>query len=103
MIARQTIMSLLLAMLVALGVFAWNLQKKDDCDLAGASRATTQVPIGQSGRQVLVVNCSNWLPRQPYGVQAWCLVDACLIVVFAISLAADVVRSRAVRGTFVRR
>ncbi len=91
MIARKTILSFLLMLLVGLGIFAWNGSKRDACDLAGPDRGHVEVPVGQSGKRVLVVNCSEWLPRQPAWVLAWCFADGALAVVFGLSLLGDVV------------
>ena len=78
-------------LLVGVGIFAWNGAKRDGCDLAGAERAHMEVPVGQAGKRVLVVNCSDWMPRQPAWVQGWCFLDAALAVVFGLSLLTDVV------------
>ena len=93
MISRKTIYSLLLASLAAAGVFAWNTEKRDECDMAGANRTTMQVVIGQAGKVPVVANCSDWLPRQPQGVQGAVFLDAAAWVVFGLSLAWDVKRS----------
>ena len=90
MISRKTIFAFLLALLVGVGIFAWNEAKRDDCDLAGPDRARMDVAVGQSGRKMLVVNCGEWLPRQPTRVVAWCFADAALAVVFLMSLIGDV-------------
>ncbi len=102
MISRHTIFAFLLMLLVTAALFAWNNSKRDECDLAGPSRAMTQVPVGQSGKKVLLVNCSEWLPRQPAAVQAWCFADVALGVVFAMSLLGDAVRGNAYRSQFRR-
>ncbi len=95
--ARRTVLSFLLAALVGLGILAWDQLKVDDCDRAGSAGASMTVPVGTTGRkrEQQVVPCSNWLPRQPRAVQAWCLVELSLVAVFGLSLAADVVRGRA--------
>ena len=103
MISRQTIFSLLLALLVGVGIFAWNEAKRDDCDRAGPDRGAMQVPVGQSGRKVLLVRCNDWLPRQPVKVQAWCFLDVALGVVFGMSLLADVARGNRERSAWLRR
>ena len=91
MISRKTIFSFLLMLLVSVGIFAWNAAKRDECDQAGPDRTHLEVPVGQSGRRVLVVNCSDWLPRQPVRVLVWCFADAALAVVFCLSLLTDAV------------
>ena len=103
MISRQTIFSLLLALLVGVGIFAWNGAKRDECDVSGPDRGAVQVPVGQSGRKVLLVNCNEWLPRQPVKVQAWCFVDVALGVVFGMSMLVDVTRANRERSQWMRR
>ena len=89
-------------LLVGIGIFAWNGSKRDECDLAGPDRAHVEIPVGQAGRKVLVVNCSDWLPRQPAWVQGCCFLDASIAVVFAMSLLVDVVNGNRRRAEWMQ-
>jgi hypothetical protein len=96
MISRQTIVSLLFALLLGVGLKSWALGQRDDCDdyLAG-DKSVPASQIVESGSRSIDVPCEAWIPRQSLWVQILCLLELVVIVVFAISFVGDL-RDRAV-------
>ena len=97
-ISRVTLFSLLLALLLGVGIWRWNVGHSDDCAryLAG-EKTLPRSQIVVSGTRTLVVPCEYWLPRQPEKVQFLCLLDFALVAVFAVNGLVDL------RGWFERR
>jgi hypothetical protein len=94
-ISQKTIFSLLLALLLAGCIKAYTLRLQNPCDayLAGQASAPSTVVKNTEGRAV-EIPCSSWFLRQPRGVQAWCMFDGVLGVIFLISAWADWQRRR---------
>ena len=94
MISRRTIISLLLALLLAGGLAAWSAGRRDECSayLAGVTGAPRDevVPMGS---HVMRVGCDEWFLRQPEGVQVLCLVVGAGFVVFVVSAWGDLLRN----------
>ena len=95
MISRKTIFSLLLALLLAGCIKAYTLRVINPCDayLAGQASAPSTVVMNTEGRAV-EIPCNSWFLRQPRAVQAWCMFDGLLVVIFIISASADRRRRR---------
>ena len=94
MIARKTIASLLLALLLGIGLKIWAQGSHDACDrvLAGDAK-THEYEQVQVGSQVVLVPCRIWFLRQPPPVQAACLAAIAAGTVFVVSVSNDVRRS----------
>jgi hypothetical protein len=92
-ISRRTIFSLLLALMILLCLRAWLIQHPDNCDryMAGDRTVPSSVYIQMGGRRA-EVPCEDWLLRKPAGVQAVCLLDAVVAVVFLLGVWGDIVR-----------
>jgi hypothetical protein len=90
MISRQTIVSLLLALLLGVGLKSWALGQADDCDdyLAGDKTAPASQTV-ESGSRSIDVPCEAWIPRQSLWVQVLCLLELVVIVAFTISFVGD--------------
>ena len=90
MISRKTIVSLMLALLLGTGIKAYTLRHIGPCDayLAHQPNAPETVIVDPQGHAT-EVPCSNWVLRQPRGVQIAAFFDMALLVVFGISAAAD--------------
>ena len=90
MISRQTIVSLLLALLLGVGLKSWALGQRDDCDdyLSGDKSVPASQTV-ESGSRSIDVPCETWIPRQSLWVQILCLLELVVIVVFTISFAGD--------------
>ena len=86
MISRQTIVTLLLALLLGFGLKFWALGQRDDCDdyLTGDKSAPASQMV-ESGSRSVEVPCDAWIPRQSLWVQILCLLELVVIIVFAIS------------------
>jgi hypothetical protein len=95
-ISRKTIISFLLALLLAVSIKAYTLRIANPCDayLSGQLKAPATVVMNQQGRPYLVP-CNDWFLRQTRSVQVFCLVDAGIFVVFLVSAFADWRRRRA--------
>ena len=91
MISRQTLVSLLLALILGFGLKLWALGQRDDCDdyLAG-DKSAPSTEVVESGSRSVDVPCEAWIPRQSFWVQILCLVELVVIVVFTISFVGDV-------------
>ena len=91
MISRQTIVTLLLALLLGFGLKFWALGQRDDCDdyLAGDKSAPASQVV-EAGSRSVDVPCEAWIPRQSQWVQILCLLELAVIVVFTISFVGDV-------------
>lgn len=89
-ISKRTIFSLLVTLLGAGAIFAWNVGRRDECSayLAGQPRAPREAVVMTGSRRVLVP-CDQWFLRQPEVVQAACLGVVAGAVVFVVSAAAD--------------
>ena len=97
MISRQTIFSLLLALLLGLGILLWTQNRRDDCDRADRfGRKPTEVLVEQ-GSRVVAMSCKLWIPRQPQPLQGALLLDAVLGIVFGLSAWVEWNRTRARR------
>ena len=90
MISQKTIFSLLLALLLAGCIKAYTLRISNPCDayLAGQPGAPATVVVNPEGRAV-EIPCDSWFLRQPRALQAWCMLDGVLVVIFLISAWAD--------------
>jgi hypothetical protein len=89
-ISRVTLFSFLLTLLLAAGIWRWDVGHRDDCAayLAGDKTApATEYVV--SGTRTIVVPCDIWLPRQPEKVQMLCLLDFVLGVVFLLNALQD--------------
>ena len=99
MISRFTLRLILVALLIPSGLAVWQTGHRDNCSrfLAGdASRpATTMV---EAGGHMVEVPCSQWLPRQPLGVQLLCLAEGVLLLIVLINVFGDVIEAKKVRG-----
>jgi hypothetical protein len=89
-ISWKTIFSLLLALLLAGCIKAYTLRLQNPCDayLAGQAGAPATVVTNTQGR-AMEIPCDSWFLRQPRAVQAWCMFDGALGVIFLISAWAD--------------
>jgi hypothetical protein len=96
MISRLTIFSLLLALLLAAGIWRWSVVQRDTCSpyLAGDQTAPSTMYV-VTGTRTMVIPCDDWLERQPGKVQLLCLVDFVLVVMFGLNALQDA------RGCFV--
>jgi hypothetical protein len=96
MISRVTILSLLLALLLAAGIWRWSVVQRDECSayLAGDKMAPSTMYV-VTGTRTVVIPCDDWLERQPGKVQLLCLVDFVLVVMFGLNALQDA------RGWFV--
>jgi hypothetical protein len=94
-IGRRTIFSLLLALMILLGLRAWLIDHQTLCDhyLAGARKLPSSVYV-QQGNSLVEVPCTDWLQRQPVGVDIVCLLDLAVFVVFLLSLLQDLLLRR---------
>ena len=94
MISRRTILSLLLAVLFALGLRVWAMGQRDECDglLAGGQRRTSVYV--ESGTRTVEMPCDIWLPRQPMWFQAMIAANMAVVAVFVVSGCGDWVRWR---------
>jgi hypothetical protein len=95
-ISRKTIISFLLALLMAVSIKAYTLRIPNPCDayLSGQFKAPATVVVNTQGR-AYQVPCDDWFLRQPRPVQVLCMVDGAIVVVFLISAYADWRRRRA--------
>jgi len=91
--SKRTIFSLLFALLLGLGLKAWDVEHRDDCTafLRGDHGAPATQAI-DAGRREWAIPCGVWLPRQPRVVQVLCLVDMALFTVFVLGLFSDKAR-----------
>lgn len=90
LISRRTIVSLLLTLLLAGGLTAWSVGRRDECSayLAGVAGAPADEVVA-TGSHVMRVRCDEWFLRQPAGVQLLCLVCGAGFMVFGVSARAD--------------
>ena len=90
LISKRTIFSLLLTLLGVGVIFAWNVNRRDECSayLAGQPRAPHEAVVMTGSRRVLVP-CDQWFLRQPEEVQVGCLGVVAGVMVFAVSAVAD--------------
>ncbi len=88
--SKKTMYSFLLALLLGIAIKAWTMQHVGPCDayLAGQWHAPSTVVVNPQG-VAREVPCSDWFQRQPRGVQAACIVDGAVLVVFAVSVWSD--------------
>jgi hypothetical protein len=94
MIARRTIFSLILALLIFLGIRLWTLNHHDPCQSYLPGHILPQSVMVESGTRSVEMPCNWWLPRQPDLVQLTCLLDLAAIVVFLLSVWRDINRWR---------
>jgi len=85
-ISKVTLYSLLLALLLALGIWTSTRVPGDACAryLAGDKSAPSMELI-VTGTRTVVVSCDQWLPRQPTWVQMLCLLELVLISTFLLN------------------
>jgi uncharacterized membrane protein len=97
-ISRVTLYSLLLGLLLAMGIWHWSGWRKDDCTryLAGDKSAPASEWV-VSGTRTIEVPCSDWVLRQPMGVQILCLLDGVVLLLFVLNALADAREHLAVR------
>jgi hypothetical protein len=90
MISRVTIFSLLLALMLAMGLWMRDMQQTDNCSryMAGDKMLPASEYV-VSGSRMVEVPCSDWLSRQPVPVQVLCLLDGVLGVVFVLNALSD--------------
>lgn len=95
MISRRTIVSLLLTLLLAGGLAAWSVGRRDECSayLAGVAGAPVDEVVAV-GSHVMRVRCDHWFLRQPEGVQVLCLGVGAGFAVLGLSIWGDWRRSR---------
>jgi hypothetical protein len=91
MISRQSLVSLLLALILGFGLKVWALGQNDNCDdyLGGDKSAASSESVA-AGSYSVDVPCEAWIPRQSSAVQILCLVELLVIITFAISFVGDV-------------
>ena len=90
MISKQTIFSLLLALLLAGGMRAWRVEHFDACDRFHAEKSGTPMSVMvQSGTRTISVPCSIWVMRQPLWMQGLCALLVMLSVIFLMSVWSD--------------
>ena len=98
MISRVTIFSLLLALLLAAGIWRWSAVQRDACSpYLGGDRMAPSTMYVVTGTRTVVIPCDDWLERQPGRVQLLCLVDFVLVVMFGLNALQDA------RGWFAMR
>jgi hypothetical protein len=90
MISRITLVSFLLALLLASGTWYWDVSHTDDCTryLSGDFTASRVVEV-PSGSRTIRVSCNRWYLRQPDHIQILCVVDLVLGVVFLMNAWGD--------------
>jgi hypothetical protein len=92
-ISRRTIFSLLLALMIFAVLRAWLIDHRDNCDrYMTGDRTFPSSEYIESGTRTVEVPCDQWLLRQPAWVQAVCLLDLTVLVVFALSVWQDLAR-----------
>jgi hypothetical protein len=98
MIARKTIFSLVLALLIFGGIRARVAEHRDNCDryMAG-DRTVPASEYVEEGTRTVEVPCNAWLQRQPLWMQLVCMLDFAVIVVFVLNAVADILRWRRAR------
>lgn len=98
MVSRVTLYSLLLGLMLAMGIWHWSGERKDDCTryLAGDKRAPSSELV-VSGTRIVEVSCSEWTMRQPLRVQILCLLDVVVFLVFVTNALFDARDHLAVR------
>jgi hypothetical protein len=86
MMSKVTLYSFVLALLLGVGIWAWAAGHVDGCTafLRGDEGAPAKVEV-QSGSRTIVVPCSDWFLRQRIEVQALCLIDAAIGVIFLMN------------------
>ncbi len=95
MISRQTIFSLLVALLLGGGMYAWTLEHRDDCArYLGGDKTVPSSEQVESGTRTIVVPCNVWIPRQSLAMQTLALAELCVFVVFVLSAWTDVMKRR---------
>ena len=90
MISRVTIFSLLLALMLASGIWLWNDGHPDDC--ARSMAASGIMPRSEyviSGTRQVVIPCNDWIMRQSLLVQILCLLNLALAAVFVVNALGD--------------
>jgi hypothetical protein len=92
-ISRRTVISLLAALLLTIGMYLWNAGHWDDCAryLAGERWLSSSQTI-DSGTQQIEVPCEQWFPRQSLTLQLLCLGDLVLLVVFFLNALGDILQ-----------
>jgi hypothetical protein len=95
MISRKTLLSLLVALLLAGCIKAYTLSLHNPCEayLAGQRDAPETVVVNPQGR-AYQVPCNQWFLRQPPSVQVLCLADGGVFIVFLFNAVADWQRRR---------
>jgi hypothetical protein len=88
-ISRRTIFSFVFAALLALGLKAWAMQHRDDCDRAADSPRPHQTVYVESGTRTVEMPCNFWLPRQPLWVQFASLFNMAIAAIFLLSACVD--------------
>jgi hypothetical protein len=89
-ISRITLFSLLLALMLASGIWIWNNGHPDDC--ARTMSATGTMPRAEyviSGTRQISVPCNDWIMRQSLTVQILCLLELLLAVIFLLNALSD--------------
>lgn len=90
MISRRTMVTVLLALLLGLGIRVWAAGVRDDCDRMGPGTRGQPASVKvESGTRSIDVPCARWAwgLRQTRTVQALALLDGVLglmVVVFAL-------------------
>lgn len=96
--SRVTLLSLLLALLLGLGISLESMQRSDACTpyLSGNPKAQKTEWVVAGSREV-EVSCTDWIGRQPLTIQILCMLDAVLAILFVLNAASDLKEWRASR------
>src|SRR5580704_3912854 len=98
MISRVTLGSFLLVLLVTAGIYLWSAEHWDDCAryMAGDTSLPSSEMVDVGDHQV-EVQCGQWFPRQPVGLQVTCLIDLVVIIIFSLNGLGDFLEWRRVK------
>ena len=94
MISAKTIFSFLLAVGLALGLWLFAQEHRDDCDRQPKVNGQTQYIDVQSGSHTVTLPCKLWVARQPQKVQGLWFLNVAIGLVFGISAFGDWKRFR---------
>lgn len=98
MIARKTMVALLLALGLGSGIATWNAWHPDSC--ARYLRGETTLPSTQAvemGAATVDVPCEQWYPRQTREMQTACVVELVAVGLLLVFAAGDGVNRWRVR------
>ena len=88
--SRVTLVSLLLAVMLAIGIHLWTMQQRDACSpyLSGDTKAPQSEWVMEGSREV-EVSCRNWIERQSLTVQILCMLDGVIVILFLVNALSD--------------